>query len=478
MAQNEYSLSGLRRRIWRRLQSQDASNQKRKADEKREGPESTAPKPKPKPKPSPRQTMLSQDSLAKARAEVSKSVPHFGKELGVLSRAAYLNPRPEKAGNQYDRIKPYFDAAFYYATYPDIARKQLDPVWHYIRAGAREGRDPSPLFSTKTYLKRYPKVAKYPGTPLDHWVKYGRAEGKCGLPAFNAGMGAVLDMTHTEIQDHLEKRHADLRERLAHGELGEMVNKAAEWDPSVTKVWPAALSLRVLPFSSARITDRISSLFRLQRGLDWTDADIVILEHGLGETDPLMQPLLDQAIATVGVERVVVLRTSDRRPQKNADLPDGLRSRWLFGQFDRPPGDSRRLIVDLLFSLQPKLVIGCSSPLFHNVLRSYGNAMLSTFRILTTVPVPQVDHLGHYSHGAEVALYRFLPYIDGLICLDANQRSAVIDSYHLPPGPAHRLLTLDTVAAAGGLAAYLGPRTDKGPRQAPARKQEVSDGAL
>ncbi|MEM6311263.1 MAG: hypothetical protein AAF754_14570 [Pseudomonadota bacterium] len=467
MAKDQYTLAGLKRRIWRRLQSKDMSVKERKADESHAH------------NPGPRRNLLSENSLAQAKAELSKSAPHFGMELGILSRAAQLSPRPSKAGKQYDRIKPYFDAAFYYATYPDIARKKLDPVWHYIRAGAREGRDPSPLFSTRTYLKRYPKVAKYPGTPLDHWVMIGRADGQSGLPAFNAGMTSVLNMSQIEIQDHLEKRQADLRARLAHGELGRMVNKAAEWDPSVTKVWPAALSLRVLPFSSARITNRISSLYRLQRGLDWTCADIVILENGLGTPDPLLKPLLDNAIATVGVENVVLLRTTDRRPQKDPDLPKGLRSRWLFGQFDRPPGDSRRLVVDLLFSLNPKLVIGCSSPLFHNVLRSYGNAMLSTFRILTTVPVPQVDHLGHYSHGAEVAIYRFLPYVDGLICLDDAQRTSVMDAYHLPEDPAHRLFTLDGIIKTGGLAQYLEAQTDHDLlHDLPPSNREVSSDAV
>jgi hypothetical protein len=50
---------------------------------------------------------------------------------------------------------PEFDAAYYLATYPDIAAAGIDPFDHYLRYGFREGRDPAPGFDTKFYLDRY-----------------------------------------------------------------------------------------------------------------------------------------------------------------------------------------------------------------------------------------------------------------------------------------------------------------------------------
>ena len=43
---------------------------------------------------------------------------------------------------------PEFDAEYYYRTYPDIAAAAIDPFEHYINAGFREGRNPSPEFDT------------------------------------------------------------------------------------------------------------------------------------------------------------------------------------------------------------------------------------------------------------------------------------------------------------------------------------------
>jgi glycosyltransferase involved in cell wall biosynthesis len=67
------------------------------------------------------------------------------------------------------------DAEWYLRTYPDVVET---PVDHYVRLGAREGRDPNPMFSTKAYLKLNPDVAVSGMNPLVHFVRYGAAEGR------------------------------------------------------------------------------------------------------------------------------------------------------------------------------------------------------------------------------------------------------------------------------------------------------------
>src|SRR5262249_30587188 len=41
-----------------------------------------------------------------------------------------------------------FDRNWYLVNNPDVAQSGLDPIKHYVRYGAREGRDPSASFST------------------------------------------------------------------------------------------------------------------------------------------------------------------------------------------------------------------------------------------------------------------------------------------------------------------------------------------
>jgi len=73
-----------------------------------------------------------------------------------------------------------FDATWYKNTYPDVAQSSLNPIEHYLRHGAREGRNPSPRFNTQNYLHRYPDVANEtpPINPLLHYVLHGKKEGR------------------------------------------------------------------------------------------------------------------------------------------------------------------------------------------------------------------------------------------------------------------------------------------------------------
>src|SRR5690606_15818953 len=64
------------------------------------------------------------------------------------------------------RESALFDREWYLVQNKDVANSGLDPAWHYLEYGAREGRDPSPGFSTKWYLQRYRDVRESGINPL------------------------------------------------------------------------------------------------------------------------------------------------------------------------------------------------------------------------------------------------------------------------------------------------------------------------
>ena len=72
-----------------------------------------------------------------------------------------------------------FDEEWYLAENEDVAKEGIDPVEHFIRHGAAEGRNPSPTFDLRKYLEINPDVADAGINPLVHFVKYGIAEGRC-----------------------------------------------------------------------------------------------------------------------------------------------------------------------------------------------------------------------------------------------------------------------------------------------------------
>ena len=71
-----------------------------------------------------------------------------------------------------------FDPTYYLRRYPDIAFAKVNPILHYVRCGAAEGRDPSPVFDTGYYRATNPDVGRAGMNALAHYIRYGRAEGR------------------------------------------------------------------------------------------------------------------------------------------------------------------------------------------------------------------------------------------------------------------------------------------------------------
>jgi predicted nucleic acid-binding Zn-ribbon protein len=71
------------------------------------------------------------------------------------------------------RSSGLFDKEYYLAQNPDVAAEGVDPIQHYVRSGAAEGRDPSRLFDTSAYLETHPELATSGINPLLHYVLYG-----------------------------------------------------------------------------------------------------------------------------------------------------------------------------------------------------------------------------------------------------------------------------------------------------------------
>jgi GT2 family glycosyltransferase/glycosyltransferase involved in cell wall biosynthesis len=76
------------------------------------------------------------------------------------------------------RRSPLFDAGWYSRSFPDAEALGMGPAEHYLRIGARLGRNPSPLFDGQAYLAANPDVAAAGMNPLVHFELSGRAEAR------------------------------------------------------------------------------------------------------------------------------------------------------------------------------------------------------------------------------------------------------------------------------------------------------------
>jgi len=69
-----------------------------------------------------------------------------------------------------------FDPIYYLTKYPDCRQADVDPLFHFLRIGWKEGRNPSKDFDTTYYLSQYPDVKQSNMNPLVHYIRYGVRE--------------------------------------------------------------------------------------------------------------------------------------------------------------------------------------------------------------------------------------------------------------------------------------------------------------
>ncbi|MGA3318604.1 MAG: FkbM family methyltransferase [Candidatus Korobacteraceae bacterium] len=118
---------------------------------------------------------------------------------GLLDREWYLRQNPDVAAAHVNPLRhylrrgafegrdpnPWFDSNWYLQQYQDVAKAGVNPLVHYLRYGAIEGRDPSPRFDSDWYLQQYQDVAKVGVNPLVHYVLFGTREGRSPRPGFD-----------------------------------------------------------------------------------------------------------------------------------------------------------------------------------------------------------------------------------------------------------------------------------------------------
>lgn len=122
------------------------------------------------------------------------------------------------------RSSAFFDSGWYLETYKDVADpSNIDPVRHYLRRGAMEGRNPHPMFNTKWYCEQNPDVKANNINPLVHFILYGWKEGR--NPSADCKISEVVlpsgkeDLSLNKIFDlFFEKPHRSTYKKITNAE--------------------------------------------------------------------------------------------------------------------------------------------------------------------------------------------------------------------------------------------------------------------
>ncbi|MGC8771618.1 MAG: hypothetical protein ACP5Q5_10245 [Brevinematia bacterium] len=78
------------------------------------------------------------------------------------------------------RKSDIFYKNYYLTMYPEVKELGIDPLWHFVKSGWKEGKNPSEKFDLKYYFETYEDVRASGLNPLVHYIKFGwRKERNC-----------------------------------------------------------------------------------------------------------------------------------------------------------------------------------------------------------------------------------------------------------------------------------------------------------
>lgn len=116
----------------------------------------------------------------------------------IQSKTSNLAPTNYQFSRDAEKIRDYFDAEWYLATYTDVNRAQVDPLLHYLKHGHCEDRDPSPYFSTSFYREHY-LGENSALCPLIHFAEVGLATGARPHPLIDISF--ISQKYHLRVKD-------------------------------------------------------------------------------------------------------------------------------------------------------------------------------------------------------------------------------------------------------------------------------------
>lgn len=379
----------------------------------------------------------------------NNDVPHYGPALHDLVQSAVARTRAPGADEVYEAIRAGFDITYYLLRYRDLRRaKKLDLIQHYINAGAREGRDPSPHFCTAKYLARYPDVRKAEINPFYHWLTVGKALGYIAEP-FN-GFDEICDLLEGRQAQHqalLIQKRTSLRNRLEHGALGDMVAKASALEPLIAHSWGEAITNpKFPPFHSSDTMQNVAAIHALQAAAGFERARMLIVVNRprWGGGRRLEGHIVHALSQRLDPSQVVIINTDESGELPPGRFPDGCRL-VDFAAITKQlkPVARQRLLAQFMRTLRPAAVLNINSRLFWDIMPGYGTSLSQSFAMYAGLFCNEQTELGFWTGYPARQVYRHFDTLSGVVTDSHDLRDSLIEQFVIPPEQQSKLTVLE-----------------------------------
>ena len=119
-----------------------------------------------------------------------------------------------------------FDESYYVETYPDVVAYPEDPVWHFVRHGRFEDRQPNEFFDPKMYRERNLDVAARGVESCEHYLYFGSYELRhigdtFDSPGYIKAYREVIDLGENALGNYLREGRDAGRSPLPQVDVGQ-----------------------------------------------------------------------------------------------------------------------------------------------------------------------------------------------------------------------------------------------------------------
>jgi glycosyltransferase involved in cell wall biosynthesis len=368
-----------------------------------------------------------------------------------VDEAALRAARRTRLGDEpdYDLVAENFDFHHYFAQVPGLLdRPRVDPVENFLEMGVTTQRSPHPDFSMANYLQRYPQHAEGPErSPYLHWLKRGRAAGEIADPSpAIEEMAHMLGLPAHEVVDRLVARRADLRTRLRTGDLGEMIDRAAEIEPLIDHARHKISRAAMLPFGNPVALQQVAAIHAAHEVADFRTARLVLVINrprwgGGRRMEGHLAHALGQEIAP---EEIVVLYTEEGGTTPEGRFPAGVREIDLASLVEGlEPEDAETVLVVLLRTFRADAIVNVNSGMLYRAMQTMGKALTASERVFLCFFCNERTPAGYWNGWSLRFFYRLFDLVEGVFTDSTFLAEELERTYRVPAAWRHRLQVLD-----------------------------------